>query len=217
MMVLAASISKTQAVWAVGSGNGGLDTGAIAFSTWYHVYLIERPDTGVVDICFSLSAAAPTLGPNIPAAYTLSRRIGSLFSGTVGVGGQWVPFVQVGDEFIWTASVNDVNTATLSTTSTLFTLTVPTGVQVNTLSRASVASGTAGVNVLIQPPDQATEAVNAVPGDASITVINTTTSNRIPLNIRTNTSAQIRAVASAAATTFQVTTYGWIDRRGRDA
>jgi hypothetical protein len=36
------------------------------------------------------------------------------------------------------------------------------------------------------------------------------------LNIRTNTSAQIRAVASLAATTFSVDTYGWIDRRGRD-
>src|SRR5438477_221009 len=68
LMTLAASISKTTGAWAVGSGNGGLDTGAIANSTWYHVYVIERPDTSIVDVAFSLSATAPTIGGNIPAA-----------------------------------------------------------------------------------------------------------------------------------------------------
>src|SRR5581483_6632569 len=56
LMILAASISKTTSSWAVGSGNGGLDTGAIATSTWYHVWLIQRPDTGVVDVLISTSA-----------------------------------------------------------------------------------------------------------------------------------------------------------------
>src|SRR5204863_423086 len=60
MLTLAASINKTTAAWAVGTGNGALDTGAIATATWYHVYLIKRPDTQVVDIAVSLSASGPT-------------------------------------------------------------------------------------------------------------------------------------------------------------
>src|SRR6185437_4291681 len=46
--------------WAVGSGNGCLDTGNIAASTWYHVHLIKRTDTNVVDVLVSLSPTAPT-------------------------------------------------------------------------------------------------------------------------------------------------------------
>lgn len=34
-------------------------------------------------------------------------------------------------------------------------------------------------------------------------------------NIRTNTSAQIRAVSNIASTTLNLATYGWIDTRGR--
>jgi hypothetical protein len=39
------------------------------------------------------------------------------------------------------------------------------------------------------------------------------------LRIRTNTSAQIRSRldGSAAGTSIQVYTHGWVDRRGRDA
>lgn len=55
IMVLAASITKrTDAAWAVGSGNGGLDTGSIDNGTIHH-FLIKRPDTGVVDVLQSLT------------------------------------------------------------------------------------------------------------------------------------------------------------------
>ena len=43
-MVLATEITKrVDAAWAVGDDNGGIDTGAIAANTWYHVYLSRRP------------------------------------------------------------------------------------------------------------------------------------------------------------------------------
>src|SRR5260370_140508 len=73
-MALPSTTTKTFAAWAVGSGNGGLDTGSIADNTWYHVFAIERTDTGVVDALISLSPTAPTL----PANYTKKRRIGSI-------------------------------------------------------------------------------------------------------------------------------------------
>jgi hypothetical protein len=72
MMTLAAAINKTTAAWAVGGGNGALDTGAIAANTWYNVHLIKRADTGFTDVLLSTSATAPKL----PTNYTLFRRIG---------------------------------------------------------------------------------------------------------------------------------------------
>jgi hypothetical protein len=210
MMTLASPLSKTTGAWAVGSGNGALDTSVITFSTWYHVFLIKRTDTGVVDVLISQLPSAPTMPPN----YTEWRRIGSMLT---DISDKWVLFHQLGDEFLWDVPLNDVSTSTLTTTSTLFTVNVPTGVQVNALMRASMSSGTAGTGMLVQSPDESTQAVATPAGNVSMTAINNTTSFRAPLNIRTNTSAQIRAVASAASTTFQVNTYGWIDRRGRDA
>jgi len=71
-MVLSSAITKRlDAAWAVGSGNGGLDTGTIA-NTTYHVWLIQRSDTGVVDALFSTSLTSPTM----PTNYDRKRRIG---------------------------------------------------------------------------------------------------------------------------------------------
>src|ERR1700748_2450984 len=54
-MEVASSISKTTSSWGVGTTAGALDTGTIANNTWYHVYVIKRLDTNVVDILISLS------------------------------------------------------------------------------------------------------------------------------------------------------------------
>jgi hypothetical protein len=72
-IALAAAITAKDitAAWAVGSTAGLLDTGSVA-NTTYYVYLIKRPDTGVVDVIASTSSSAPTL----PTNYTLYRRIG---------------------------------------------------------------------------------------------------------------------------------------------
>lgn len=73
LMVLPSAYTKQiNTLWAVGSGNGGLDTGAIGSGTYY-AYIIRRPDTGIVDVLYSLSATTPTL----PASYTQKALIGS--------------------------------------------------------------------------------------------------------------------------------------------
>jgi hypothetical protein len=204
-------LNKTTSAWAVGNNNGALDTGAISTTTptWYSVFLIKRTDTGVVDVLISLSATSPTL----PSPYTLFRRIGSLLTDTAS---HWLQYYQFGDEFLWAGTFGDINISNLSATSALFTLTVPLGVQVWALFRGSMSSATAGVNVLISPPDQITEATSSPLGNVSLTNANTTTSVRAPFSIRTNTAGQVRAVASAGSTSFTIDTYGWVDRRGRD-
>ncbi|TQV80313.1 hypothetical protein [Denitrobaculum tricleocarpae] len=67
-------VKRIDAAWAVGSGGGGLDTGSATADTVYHLWLIQRTDTGNVDCLFSLSSTNPTM----PTNYDKKRRIGTV-------------------------------------------------------------------------------------------------------------------------------------------
>jgi hypothetical protein len=206
---LTAAINKSTSAWAAGTGNGGLDTGAIAINTWYHVFAIKNPTTNVVDILISLSATAPTM----PSGYTLFRRIGSIKTNSSS---QWKGFSQRGDEFILTETLTqDVNTTTLGTTATPYTLaSVPSGIQVIAMFRGSMQNA-AGNAITISSPDELSVAVNTPAGNLTISNGAGLTVD-FQLQLRTNTSQQIRAVSLNANTTFYVVPYGWLDRRGQD-
>lgn len=82
LITLSAAMTKRfDAAWAVGSGNGGLDTGVIGNGKYY-IYLIQRSDTGVVDVLCSLSSTSPTL----PSSYDRKAVIGA-FTRSAGVNG----------------------------------------------------------------------------------------------------------------------------------
>jgi hypothetical protein len=121
LMVLASALTKRlDAAWAVGTNQGGLDTGSIA-NTTYHVWLIQRSDTGVVDALFSTSATSPTM----PSGYDRKRRIGSI----VRVSAAIRLFRQVEDQFIYTTEVTDRSSAS-SLAYGAFTVSVPSGIVV---------------------------------------------------------------------------------------
>lgn len=205
-MVLSA-IAKTTSAWAVGTATGGLDTGAIANSTWYHFYVIKRIDTSVVDVVFSLNATTPTL----PTNYTAYRRIGS---GKTNGSAQWTAFIQVGDYFRWLAQVSDVTTTNPGTAAVTSTLTVPTGVQVTALMVAGVKdTGATAVQLLVS--DLAATDTNAYYQTTEWTV---NIYGYVPLQIMTNTSAQVRyrSQNATAGTTVNLITEGWLDARGKN-
>ena len=208
-MTLASTLTKQlDAAWAVGTNAGGLDTGTIA-NTTYHVWLIKRSDTGVVDALFSTSATAPTM----PASYDYRRRIGSIIRTAAAI----VLFTQLGDEFLRSTPVNDINTTNPGTAAVLATLSVPTGLQVRANVSANAVDVTPlGSDFLLESPDQ-TDIVPIVGGHL-ITGSSSVRSSTFAL-IRTNTSAQIRyrAGASDANYVVRISTHGWIDTRGRDS
>lgn len=224
VMALAASLSKTTAAWAVGNNQGGLDTGAIANNTWYHVHLIKRVDTGVVDALFSLDPAAPTM----PAPYTLNRRIGSVLTDGAA---HWVLFVQDGDYFSWAAPPIDVNAFQLATAlANLHTLSVPLGVRVQARVAVGLMAGNgygAGL-VYISDPSTTDLAVSGGPagGNPSTAPLYTTGSQNSAggnspiahLDVFTNTASKIRSRSQNGngADYLHILTKGWIDRRGRD-
>ena len=210
---LNSALSKTTSNWSVGTAVGGLDTGTIANSTWYYFYVIRRPDTGVVDVVFSLSSSAPTL----PTNYTQYRYIGA---GLTNGSGQWTSFTQIGDEFFWAAPPLDLNSVTWPTANrTLYTLSVPRGRKVKASFNITFGTTSTNESLLITSPDQTDSAVSFTAAPlASARMINTGSSGigQAKLAEWTNTSAQI-GIRSFTGTGFgYLATLGWVDLRGKD-
>lgn len=213
-MPLASGLTKRlDAAWVVGTNQGGLDTGVIA-NTTYHMYLIRRPDTGVVDVCFSASASAPTTGGAIPAAYTQYRRIGSIIRSA----GSILGFVQYGNDFYLTTPILDINSTNPGIAAVTRSLTVPGGIVVRaniivalTNSGAtgptSVYISTLAVADLAPTLDQVGNISNA-----SGRAIYTTSQ----IQVYTGTASQIRSrlTFSDANTVLRIQTMGWTDTRG---
>ena len=210
-MNLSAITKQLDAAWAVGTNQGMRDTGAISNGTW-HIFVIKRTDTGVVDLLASLSATAPTM----PTNYTKFRRIGSI----IRAGGTILGFVQFGDYFRLNAAVLDINATNPGTAAVTATLTVPTGINVHADINASYnPNNTAGATLLLTDlasNDVAPVIGTATQGQVSYPGNTGTTYAASPVQMRTNTSAQVRyRVSFSNASTFvALTTQGWRDQRG---
>jgi hypothetical protein len=217
-MVLSSAMRKLLAsAWVAGTGGSGLDTGAVTASTWYHVFLIMRPDTGLVDVLFSLSATAPTM----PVNYTKKRRIGSILT---DVNGNISQFTQLGDEFLWIAPIQNYNGVGINPTMTAFNVTTPLGVR--TLAyiailwipqNATPAVVAAGLS--IASPDVA--AVGSAPnnpgGNLVATSVPAGNQMAVELRIRTGLTSALMAATptSGVAGGFYCVTKGWVDNRGK--
>ena len=119
VMVTAAMTKNANASWSVGSSNGCLDSGSsLANSTWYHLFVIERTDTGVVERTVldigHLSDLAefdrPRSGASDPSRPTPWRTSWHSF--------RW-------DTFMWGNSVLDVNVTAPGSSAVTRTLSVP--------------------------------------------------------------------------------------------
>lgn len=81
------------------SGANGLDTGALAASTWYYLWAIFNPSTNTQAILMSLSSTAPTM----PSGYTYKALLSAIFlDGSNNIMG----FKQLGREYQWVVGSN---------------------------------------------------------------------------------------------------------------
>jgi hypothetical protein len=116
--VATALTKRLDASWTAGNNQGGLDTGTIANSTWYHCYAIHNLTSGVSDAIFSANATTPTL----PSGYTKYKYLGSVLT---NVSGNIIAFTQNNNEFKWTVPFSENFDATITTSNKTLTLTVP--------------------------------------------------------------------------------------------
>lgn len=202
LMVLASGITKRlDASWAVGSGNGGLDTGSIANGT-YHIWLIQRSDTGVVDALFSTSPSAPTM----PTNYDRKRRIGSI----VRASGSIRPFKHLADYFELITPVQDVSVTNLGTVKANYLMSAPIGISpilhLSLVIRNTGAS--VGVRAYATNSDDSVQPYSIISPAANVFAAG-------EVYTRVDVDGYISARSDTASTTFNATLLGWIDTRGR--
>lgn len=123
IILAGALVKQLDVAWAVGTNAGMRASGAAIADAWYHIFVIKRPDTGVVDIAADTSATGANIAANTDAAYTKIRLISSILreSGAIRA------FYNYGNRFFWPVAALDINGG-VSTIAVPVTLAhVPTG------------------------------------------------------------------------------------------
>lgn len=214
LMKLGSALTKRlDASWAVGTNQGGLDTGSIA-NTTYHIWLIQRSDTGVVDALFSTSVSAPTM----PTNYDRKRRIGSIVRASSAIRA----FVQVGDKFDHSVPPFDVNANNPGTSAVLASLSVPGGLIVEAEFSVALYDSSPGSSTAVMVTSPLVPDTAPAGGYGALYLPNSgaTVANAVSSRMRvlTDTSGRVRyrLESSNASKTFTIATFGWIDRRGKD-
>lgn len=205
---LSALTKRLDAAWAVGTNQGALDTGSIGNNDYY-IWAIERSDTGVTDILFSLSATAPTM----PTDYDYKRLIGWFKRASATI----VPFTTSemaggGLDFRWTTSRLDVDLAnTLTTSRRTDALSVPLNFSTIALIRTMLTDSSANFNAIICCPDEsdAAPSATAVPLlTHSLSQIGSVATG--DMAIKTSATGTIAARATISTVdAYRVATYGF--------
>jgi hypothetical protein len=209
-LVNASSLTKQLDVsWAVGTNQGGLDTGAVG-NNIYAVWLIGRSDTGVVDALFSLSFSSPTM----PTNYDLKCLIGFVWRES----GANVAFLQNGDIFLRKVPVADINVTNPGTSAVARTISCPPGHQ--PIFTATIRNATStDIHCLLTEIAQ----TNTAAGDTAKTFTAssgaTYESSVVVSHLRVDASRQLRSrqSASGASDEFYIITHGVMFNRGRNA
>jgi len=210
-MILPAGITKQlDALWAVGTNQGMRDTGAIADGTW-HLFVIMRSDTGVVD---AIASASPT-APLMPTSYDKKWR----FLSITREGGVITPISHDGDVVLRKASKLDVDAPNPGIAAVLYPLSVPTGIKVIALFNIIYAQAGTSHGIYVSSPDQNDEqtSVSAAPLESvSGSGVSSAGAGGF-LRVRTDTLGRIRIRqnASAAGDFVRVALLGYEDYKRR--
>ncbi|MEF0939636.1 hypothetical protein [Rhizobium sp. BR 362] len=216
LMTLAATLTKASNVaWAVGSGNGSLDTGSIADGVYY-VWLIQRSDTNVVD---GLTSTSPT-SPVMPASYDRKRRIGAF----VRASGSIRQFYQDGDNFFYKTSLLSVSQVNPGTSGVLVNLSTP-AIKSEIIFNATLQNSSSynfRSSVLFSSPNQNDDVPSELVAPllsigGSINAAGGTFDPAGQFRILSDTSGRIRyrVLNSDASVTLKIAVAGWVDTRGR--
>ena len=199
-------ISKLVALpWAPGNGSGGLAS-AIAYgaNTWYHVF------GGLVAGVFDVFLDTTFGGLNKPPSFTALRYLGSIKSGT-GATPPVVPFVQIGDDFLWVTSVAEFTDPAVGTALKLKTLKgVPPGLSVKAML-AGYCNDPASMFLSLASPMQTGESS----GRTGVANCMPDTNGMWATQTWTDTAQRIAISSSQVASAVQMMTMGYTNRRGR--
>jgi hypothetical protein len=206
-----AILKFTPSTWAVSNGNAinGFDGGTtLPNSSTIHMFACAGSSgSGLF--------ASTSLTPTFPAGYnTYARRIYSFLTNSAGapLGGVAREVAGGAALFTYAAQVTDINNGSAGTSAgTLFSMTVPTGFQVEWWGRIA----NSGVSALMfSSPDETDVAATSETANPGYDVALSSGSTAIVnARIMTNTSGQIRARSFSSSTAAYAYTRGFTDFR----
>lgn len=192
------SITKRlNATWVAGTGNGGLDTGAVAASASYFAYALRKTSDGTLDVVLSTSATIAGVNTTLLTGYTIVKQIGVVLTDGSSIIRPFVMYPR--DEYSFVTPIRDAVNAAISTTSALLALTVPSGVKAKAKLRFQLTSGATSNSALFSDPAQGSLVAGIADSGGNVGAIEVASNYAIGSgDIWTNTSRQIRQVAGAA-------------------
>lgn len=181
--------------------------GGKAPSTWYHLSLIRRSDTGVVDALYHVRWTPAAL----PTGYDARVYLGSVLTDASSNirQGTWVPCGMGHVEFRWQATILDVNVTNQGTSAVTRTLSVPPGQKVFALANLTLLHASGG-RAYVRCLDADDEAPSATA--APLASILTTGGIAYPQGeflIRTDASGQITTRSTVTSTTVRIASLGY--------
>lgn len=189
-----------------GGRSGGRSSSSLSDTTW-HVFAIGSANLPP-DVLIHDSVTQSSVLGALPSGYNCYRRIGSIIRST-----SIRAFTQIEDSFWYVTPPLDVSgSSNITTTSALYTLTVPAGLRVK--ARMNVYLLGQAYAYLRHPSDtDSAPSLTAAPLATIFAVAATV--NSVQTECFTNTSAQI-AGRSNVTTDIKIATLGYEDARGRD-
>ena len=199
---------RLDAGWTAWDNAGWLATWSKASNTSYHVFIIRKSD-GSVDAWFDTSTIATNLLST--SGYNKYRRVGSVKTdSSSNIRG----FIQTWHYFYLKTPIQDVS-GTPTTSATLNSLTVPTGITVQAIINSSIADIGSGVGAnfgLLTSPSMN----DVAPSSNLYHMYQQRPGGFIDSHIfsglvLTNVSGQIRSRFSSTLGGFKLVTNGWLD------
>ncbi|MBY3597574.1 hypothetical protein [Rhizobium bangladeshense] len=187
---------RLSGTFAVGTGNGGLDTGAVGANGTYFLYGLRKNSDRSFDAVFSTSPTIAGVNTTLLTGYTIVKCIGVVLtdgSSTIR------PFtMNPQDDYTYTTPIKDAVNSPISATSALLTVTAPNGVKCKVKLRIQFTSAATTNAALVHDPAQGVLTAG-IGNDGGISGAIQVAGNYAigARDIWTNMSRQVRQVAGA--------------------
>lgn len=187
---------RVTGTWAVGTGNGGLDTGAVAANATYFAYALRKDSDLSFDVVLSTSATIGGVTTTLLTGYTLVKCIGVVLTDASSLIRAFVMYPR--DEYSFVTPIRDALNITTSTTSTLLALTVPNGVKVKAKLRFMFSSSATTNSCLVHDPAKGILIAGGNDSGGNVGTMQVASGFAVGSDfVWTNTARQVRHVAGA--------------------
>ncbi|PCK80986.1 hypothetical protein [Rhizobium sophoriradicis] len=193
----ASSMTKRlNGTWAVGTGNGGLDTGSIAASTSYFAYAIRKDSDLSFDVVLSTSATIGGVNATLLTGYTIVKCIGVVLTDGSSNIRQFIMYPR--DFYQWATPIREATNVPISTASALMAITVPNGVKAEARLRLMFSSSATTNSALVHDPAKGTLIAGGNDSGGNVGTIQVASGFAVGGgDVWTNTSRQVRYVSGA--------------------